>query len=80
MFQIDGCLLCVRLVTAYTESSAEVLRLEGELRRAADAGDDIRVAALRTQSLAAERHRANAYEAARDHDVSVHARTAAVYL
>ena len=79
MFQIDGCILCARLVRAYTESSTEVLRLEGELRRAVAAGDESRVAALRTQSLAAERHRANAYEAARDHEVSVHARTAAVY-
>ena len=64
---------------AYTESSAEVLRLDAELRRAAAAGDEIRVATLRTQSLAAERHRADAYEAARDHEVSVHARTAAAY-
>ena len=80
MFQIDVCFLCARLVRAYTESSAEVVRLDRELRRAVAVGDEIRVAALRSQSLAAERFRSNAYEAARDHEVSVHGRTAAVYI
>ncbi len=72
MLQNDGCLLCTRLMRACFDSTAEVLRLGGELRRAGVAGDEIRVATLASQSLAAKMCRSNACAAARDHLASVH--------
>jgi hypothetical protein len=56
------------------ESHSQVNRLERDLRAAIAADDQSRIPDLRVHLDAAESYRSNAYEAARDHQVSVHGR------
>ena len=74
MSPFDGCLLCARLNEACIESQSQVIRLDRDLRAAIAAADQSRIADLRAHLNAAEIYRSNAYEVARDHQVSVHGR------
>jgi hypothetical protein len=56
------------------ESQVQLFRLERDLRAAIAAADQSRITALRVQLDAAKRYRSNAYEVARDHQASIHAR------
>lgn len=67
MSHFKECSLCVRLRRAHIEALAELIRLDGELRDAIVAGDELRVANLGSHVRAAERHRFNAHEASMDH-------------
>ena len=69
---IARCDLCDRLWHACSEARLEHVRLNNELRRAAQLGDAASIEDLAPKCVASKMHRSNAIEAIRAHIAEAH--------